>query len=169
MYLKYYPSLQFLPSVALGALLTPNSISCDSGTSAPLQSNPPMGCTSSTTHRWIFHVSDTSVPLWQEIRSCYPSLPFLLGVAPLPHHSDKKLGRGDNRGGGLRRLGKLGRGSSGRLLLCALSLYSLNSLSPPRSSAAPYSLNLLYSLNIYPLLPSFCTPPPKKSAFYYET
>ena len=40
--------------------------------------------------------------------------------------------------------------------------YSLNSLSPPTSLAAPYSLNSLHSLNIYPLLSSFCTTHPKK-------
>ena len=43
--LKYYPSLPFLPSVALGALLTTNSISCDSGASASFQSKAWIGCT----------------------------------------------------------------------------------------------------------------------------
>jgi hypothetical protein len=46
-------------------------ICCDSGASAALQSTPPMGRTSSTTHRWLFRVSATSAPLSQQIRVCW--------------------------------------------------------------------------------------------------
>ena len=45
-------------------------ICCDSGASAALQSTPPMGRTSSTTHRWLFRVSATSAPLSQQIGVC---------------------------------------------------------------------------------------------------
>ena len=38
-------------------------ISCDKGASATFQSKPPMGRTSSTTHRWLFHVKATSATL----------------------------------------------------------------------------------------------------------
>ena len=147
MYAMYYPSLPFLPSVALGALLTPNSISCEFLVIvAHLRRFNQI-------HQW-------DVPQVLPIGGFFMSAPHL-------YHSDKKLGRG----GGLRKLRILGRlrsGSSGRLLRCALSLYSLNSLnslnslSPTTSSAAPYSLNSLHSLNIYPLLSSFYTPHPKK-------
>ena len=38
-------------------------ICCDKGASATFQSKPPMGRTSSTTHRWFFHVKATSATL----------------------------------------------------------------------------------------------------------
>ena len=61
-YVKYYPSVAFLPSVALGALLTTN-ISCDKGASATFQSKLRMSSTSSTAHPELFHVKATSAAL----------------------------------------------------------------------------------------------------------
>ena len=71
---QYYPSTAFLPSVALGALLTPNSISCDSGALAAHPQKNTKGCT-----------------------FLYYPLVFSFAVHHYLHHSDKKLGCGVGR------------------------------------------------------------------------
>ena len=60
------PSTAHRLEIRRALYLTPsdNKLICgDSGALATLQSTPPMGRTSSTTHRWLFHVKATSATL----------------------------------------------------------------------------------------------------------
>ena len=71
MYVKYYPSEPI-------SLSRPNLTSSDNKlgifrdkqSSAALQSTPPMGRTTSTTHRWLFRVSAASNYFYRKIGVC---------------------------------------------------------------------------------------------------